>query len=251
MHLMYVDMSGSVGNPRERHFIMAGVAVYETGVFHVIHELDNLLRTELGDAGVEELEFHGNEMLGGRKQWRSIPRKKRERLFEQALRVLIGPSARNLRAFGIIIEKAVLQGDDPVEYAYEQLCSRFDKFLRRIHNRRKQQQRGLLIVDKSRYEDTLQALAQDWRVGGTRWGKLRNLAEVPLFVDSRATRLIQLADLLSYALWRRYEKGEVERLAPIIDAFDREGGVVHGLYHRRLPDTPCDCAACASRRYYG
>ena len=249
MHLLYVDMSGTVGNPRERHFIMAGVAVYETAVFHVIQELDALLRDQLGPETVESMELHGNEMLGGRKSWRSVPREKRERLFDKALAVLTGASARSLRAFGIVIEKAAIEGEDPVEFAYEQLCSRFDQFLRRNYLRRNERQRGLLIVDKSRYEDTLQALARDWRVGGTRWGNLRNLAEVPLFVDSKATRLVQLADLLSYALWRRYEKGEVERLMPIIDAFDQEGGVMHGLYHHKLPDRPCDCAACASRRF--
>ena len=198
----------------------------------------------------ESIELHGNEMLGGRKQWRSVPKDKRERLFDKALRVLVGDSARSLRAFGVVIEKAALEGEDPVEFAYEQLCSRFDQFLRRIYLRRKEPQRGLVIVDQSRYEETLQSLAREWRVGGTRWGNLRNLAEVPLFVDSRATRLIQLADLLSYALWRRYEKNEVQKLTPIVDAFDQDGGVVHGLYHHRLPERPCDCAACASRRYY-
>ncbi|MDE0280850.1 MAG: DUF3800 domain-containing protein [Gammaproteobacteria bacterium] len=31
------------------------------------------------------------------------------------------------------------------------------------------------------------------------------MAEVPLFVDSRASRIVQLADLVSWAVWHRYE----------------------------------------------
>jgi len=49
------------------------------------------------------------------------------------------------------------------------------------------------------YKNTLQNLAQGFRESGTRWGKLRNLAEVPLFVDSRMSRIIQLADLVAWA----------------------------------------------------
>lgn len=62
--------------------------------------------------------------------------------------------------------------------------------------------RGLVVMDRSHYEETLQELARGFRVQGTRWGQLRNLAEVPLFVDSRASRLVQIADLLSWAVWR-------------------------------------------------
>ena len=247
MHLLYVDMSGSVGRADQRHFVMAGVSLYEMALYHVIGELKEIKRRALGERAAA-FELHANEMWNGRGKWRAIRRERRRAMIADALSVLRGPSAANVRAFGIVIEKAALPGEDPVEHAYEQICSRFDLFLRRRYNRLGDRQRGLLVFDRSRYEETLQSLARKWREEGTRWGDLRNLAEVPFFVDSRATPLIQLADLLSYALWRRYEFGDATLLAPVIDAFDREGGVLHGLYHGRLPETPCDCAACVSRR---
>ncbi|MCW5730570.1 MAG: DUF3800 domain-containing protein [Alphaproteobacteria bacterium] len=43
---------------------------------------------------------------------------------------------------------------------------------------------------------------------GHRWGKLYKIGEVPLFVSSRATRMIQIADMIAYALRRYYENGE-------------------------------------------
>ena len=91
-------------------------------------------------------------------------------------------------------------------------------------------QRGLIIFDKSTYESTIQNLATDFRTVGHTWGVLRNLAEVPLFLDSKASRLIQLADLVAYSLFRKHEKGD-ERFASIIESrLDQEGGIVHGLY---------------------
>jgi Protein of unknown function (DUF3800) len=59
---------------------------------------------------------------------------------------------------------------------------------------------------------------------------IRNFSEVPLFLDSKASRLIQLADLVAYAIFRYFEKGD-NRFFPIIEPrFDSEGGVRHGLH---------------------
>ena len=60
----------------------------------------------------------------------------------------------------------------------------------------------------------------------------RNYAEVPVFVDSKASRLIQLADLIAYALFRHFEHGDSKYYQVSAHRFDAEGGVVHGLYQR-------------------
>lgn len=52
-------------------------------------------------------------------------------------------------------------------------------------------------MDRSSCESALRNLAGKFRLSGTRRGSLRNMAEVPLFVDSRVSRLVQLADLVS------------------------------------------------------
>ncbi len=249
MHILYVDMSGNIGNPGERHIIMAGVAVYETAIFHVIEELNRVVARNLPDHDAPEVELHGNAIHAGRRFWRSVPRDRRKSLLQQSLAVLKGPSRRSLRAFGMVVDKALVSPEDPVEHAFEHICSRFNIFLKRRYQATGEKQRGLLVFDEDKYESTLQTLARDFRTDGTRWGNLRNLAEVPLFVDSRATRLIQLADLIAYALFRRYERNDLSLITPVIECFDQQGGVVHGLYHKT--DAPCDCAACASRKYFG
>ena len=249
MHILYADIAGNTGNTGEKHLIMAGVAVHETAIFHVMRELDETVARHLGMdvAEVAGIELHGTELRTGKRFWRRMPRGDREALMHDALSVLKGPSKHNLRAFGMVMDKVAVSPEDPVEHAFEQLCSRFDLFLKRMYRRTGQPQRGLLVLDEDKYERPLQTLAGDYRTGGTRWGNLRNLAEVPLFVDSRASRLIQLADLVSYALWRRYEHGDAAWIAPIIGTFDNDGGVYHGLYHKRLPQNACDCPACACR----
>ena len=80
-----------------------------------------------------------------------------------------------------------------------------------------------------------------------RWGTMPNLVDVPLFVDSRATRGIQYADSVAYAMWRKYERGDPEFFDVIANWFDNEGGVVHGLHHYRNREDVCDCPSCVSR----
>jgi len=50
-----------------------------------------------------------------------------------------------------------------------------------------------------------------------------------VFLDSRATRLIQLADLVAYSIFRNFEHGDTTFWDVIKDRFDEEGGVKHGF----------------------
>lgn len=77
---------------------------------------------------------------------------------------------------------------------------------------------------------------------------IRNLADTPLFVDSRASRVIQLADHVAYAVFRRYQSGDTQYLDRIAAKFDAEDGIVHGLAHKELGNPNCMCIACLSRR---
>ena len=163
-------------------------------------------------------------------------------------------TARTLRGqwelFGVVVDKHALSPEDPVEYAFERISSRFDQFLGRLYREGYGPQRGLIVLDKpekSTQETRLQSLASEFRTFGNRWGTMRNLVDVPFFVDSRATRLIQYADLVSYALWRKFEHNDTGFFSAISDFFDSEGGVVHGLHHFRNLADPCDCPACAPR----
>ena len=62
-----------------------------------------------------------------------------------------------------------------MELAFEQIANRFDRFLGRLH-RNDNTQRGLLVLDESSYETSIQSLARDFRVEGHRWGQLYSLA---------------------------------------------------------------------------
>jgi len=244
MHLLYIDGSGTVKNPNDTYFVLVGVAVFERQIYHIIKEVDEFVRAlDLDDS--EAAELHASDMASGKAQpWKTMPRSKRIDIVKRALDILSG-THRSVRLFAVAVHKQAVAPQDPVEYAFEEICNRFDLRLRRT--RPDERHRGLVVMDKSHYENTLQHLAQGFRESGTRWGKLRNLAEVPLFVDSKMSRIIQLADLVAWATWRHYELDDNAYFKRIASRFDSEGGVIHGLVHYKPRDEQCHCPACMSR----
>jgi len=253
MHILYVDMSGGVNDPKDKHFIMAGVAVRENAIFHVIKELDDKVKNSALNLP-PDIELHGVEILRGKKFWRHIEVADRIAFYKDCLSIFHGQSRQNLRCFGIVAEKAALDSFDIPEYCFEQICSRFNRYLQRLflHSQRQRNKsgahKGLLIVDESRYAGMFRNLAIRYRVNGTSWGALRNLAEIPLFAPSEATRLLQLADLVSYALWQRFERKDDQYFKTFVSAFDYDAGVTHGLVHQHSKSIECECPACGTRR---
>ena len=172
-------------------------------------------------------------MRTGRQGWDQYPKSDREQAVLDALKCgVVDRPARYVRLFGAVLEKKNLAGEDIAKVAFEQLSSRFDQFLSRLHNLKDDTQRGLILFDESSTEQRIQTLAREFKYAGHSYGVTRNYAEVPVFLDSCASRLIQLADLIAYALFRHFEHGGSKYYQVIKNRFDAEGGVVHGLYRR-------------------
>lgn len=229
MYLLYADESGSVHDAKQQFFVLAGFCVFERQGFWIANELDKIA-ARFNPADPAAVELHGNPMHSGKGIFRHFPKADREQALEGALQVFLD-SHRSNRLFASVIDKAKVSPADPVEFAFEQLASRFDHYLTRLH-KVGDTQRGVILFDKSTYETTIQSLATDFRTIGHSWGILRNFSEVPLFMDSKASRLIQLADLIAYAIFRHYERGDAKLFSIIQHRFDAEGGVTHGLYVR-------------------
>lgn len=231
MYLLYADESGSIGDPTERFFVLAGLSVFEREPHWLEQELEQIAK-RFNSHEPESVELHGSPMRAGKGKWRSFPKQDREQAIIDALTV--GVCKRHpgqVRLFAAVLEKKNFAGQDIAQVAFEQLSSRFDQFLGRLHQKGNTQ-RGLILFDKSSTEKRIQTLAKEFKKAGHSFGKTRNYAEVPVFIDSQASRLIQLADLVTYAIFRKFEHSDPRFYDLISNCFDADGGVVHGFYSR-------------------
>lgn len=247
MHLRYLDDSGSVPNKEERYFVLGGLSVFEAQADWFTRELDKLAES-IDPASPASIEFRASETFSRRSPpWNKMSREEAQGVIKAVLQIIAG-SYETARTFACAVEKSSIQeGIDPVELAFEDLCSRFDLYLSRLRGQG-DRQHGLLILDKSTHETSLQRLTHEFRRLGTQWGAIRNLADIPFFVDSIASRLIQCADNIAYAVFRRYNAGDTQYFDIIAPKFDAADGVLHGLVHKVAANANCLCPACLSRR---
>jgi hypothetical protein len=181
------------------------------------------------------------------------------RLLEDSYRLVANfqPSNPKLPVtfFGVVVDRGFHSNWSPLErekFGYEVLLNKFDMMLKKNQPFPGQTNKGLVIHDRRVVaEADIQSWTSGWRVAAGKVGQLKNLADVPLFASSRASRLLQVADLLAYALYRRYNPdmhdGRYFKL--IWPSFAPGGRDLHNCAHY----TPsygagdCKCEPCTER----
>lgn len=257
IHILYLDDSGSASNANEEYFVLGGVCVPERSLRWLAYELEKLassLAASVPGSTPDSIELHAADIFSGRSGvWRQFTdRPARIAIIKRVLSVLDN-AYPDMITFACAIHKPSNVGD-PVRQAFEEITSRFDLYLKRLNSapsvkeRREEEHRGLIVMDKSTYEISLQALAAAFRQEGNRWGQyLTGICEVPFFVDSKSSRIVQLADHVAYAVFRRYNASDLTYYNCIEGRFDQEDGIIHGLVHRKPKGQVCTCPACLSK----
>ncbi|NII25771.1 DUF3800 domain-containing protein [Pseudoflavitalea sp. X16] len=249
MHLLYLDDSGSVNNPKEEYVVLGGISIYETQGYYLSNELDKIAQS-IDPRNYSNIEFHASEIFSRRNSpWDKLSKEEAQGVIKAVLKVLAN-SSNSTYAFACAIHKGSFTGNHSLNLAFEDLCQRFDIYLSKL-NAEGERQKGLLILDESSHETTLQGLAKNFRTIGTQWGSIRHLADTPFFVNSKASRIIQLADHVAYAVFRRYNTGDAQYFDIIAHKFFQTDGVFHGLAHKQKQNHQCMCQACFSRRLAG
>jgi hypothetical protein len=112
--------------------------------------------------------------------------------------------------------------------------------------------RGIVVHDESNVEKSIQAWTQRWReVAGRIPGTLGHIVDVPLFADSKASRMIQAADLVTFGLWRYYglQSPDATWIDSLWPRFDAVKGQMHGVIHVNpgFRSGSCGCPPCQAR----
>ena len=270
MYLLFVDESGT--HAGSHAFVLGALAIHEDDAPRLQRELDDVVVEHLGrlPVNLEEYELHAGEMRNAKKPkeasagrasiWASLPRTQRLALLDASYALIrdFVPSdvAQSPALFGVVVDPAFHAAESPIEreqFAYEVLLNKFDVMLKDVRLRARKPNRGLVIHDRRVVaEQDIQAWTTEWRASAGKVGQLMNLADVPLFTDSRATRLLQVVDLVSYSLYRRYnpEAPDDQYLKLIWDRFHRVADKLHGCVHYtpRFGSGACACDACESRQ---
>jgi hypothetical protein len=246
--LLYIDESGSFDRDQQ-YGVFGGIAVHEADLNDLKAQVELIVARYL-ESHNRILELHASDMRTGSRGWRKIPEGVRHDLL-RAIIELIGsyqpPSGNRYGLFAVARAPLAVPTADPVERSFQELLYHFAASLRDLGPAN-----GIVISDEARHEQVVQPMVSRWRDEGDarkfwRLKPLRVVAEVPLFADSRVTRLLQLADIVAHAVYLYYERKDDRWIGPLLRAFSTDGGVMHGLMHLTPDHRICTCPACISR----
>ena len=245
MHIAYLDESGT--HREARHFVVAGLVAFERTIYFLSGGLDAIQAKYFPDYQGRVF-FHASSLHAPEKRtpepFKGLSQSERDQIASEIYNVI---SESHARIIAVAIEKSAIDGD-PYEHGFEQIVSRFDRLLGRILRDTDEKQRGLIVVAESSYRENLELLANRIAAEGHRWGSIHNLADISYFVPAKSTRLLQLADFVSNAIYSKYESGHSKYFDQIARRFDQESGRIHGLVHITRDRDNCYCSACTQRR---
>ena len=106
MYLLYADESGSISDPQQRFFVLAGFSVFERETHWIEQELDQIA-SRFEPANSHSIELHGSPMRSGSHGWTQYRREDRETAIIDALtRGIRKRNPKHVRLFGAVLEKA-------------------------------------------------------------------------------------------------------------------------------------------------
>jgi hypothetical protein len=154
MYLLYLDESGNPDDPSDKHFVIGGVAVFERTTFFLSNEVDLIQQKHF--PSLPPIEFHASHIRNGKGFWRGIDAPTRDFVLQDLAQVIAKANNPGVVLFSAVIEKsASIYGEEAVKVATEQVCKRFDTFLKRRAQEHNDPERGLLVFAESHYHKGL------------------------------------------------------------------------------------------------
>jgi len=245
MRILYLDDSGSAQDPNQDYVVLGGVCISDSGVRWLSNEIENLAR-RIDPENPGSVEFHAVDIFSGKKHpWNQLPNKAaRIETIKNVLHTLDNAFV-STALFAVAIQKSAFPNVDPMLMAYEVISQSFNNHLEYDCD---PPEHGIIILDNTSHETGLLRLAREIRETGNRIGlQNRSIIEIPLFVDSKVSRLVQLADHVAYAVFRRYNADDITYFNIIEGRFFVKDGIVRSLNHRSNNHN-CTCPACITRK---
>lgn len=254
MYSLYLDGSGTHGGSPV--FILAGVAVHEQDAYHLQQRFEAPLGDLPSGSDPRDFELHAAEIKSptrvANSPWQHVDWPTRRRILQGSYRALRSYTCMDptypCSFFGAVVERSYR---DYEERAWEEVLHKFDEMLEGQAKSTGQHQRGIVIHDRSSTERQVQNWADKWRQLSGRIGTLTHMTDVPFFSDSRASRLLQAADFVAWALWRYYgvRDRDEQWIKSLWDHFKSPDDKMHGLIHvsRGYKSGQCECLPCKSR----
>lgn len=187
--------------------------------------------------------MHAVDVHQGKGHFDDMPSVTRKQLLLDISDLIGRQKFPNLVSFSTCIHISALRTQkEALEKAVEDLTSRFNIFMKRLYSK-DLRGKGLLIIDQA-HQARYRELIAEFQSVGSKYGKMTNIVDIPYFAGAQDTRMLEIADVCAYSVFRLYERKDHEYFDKLYPSFDKTSlrGGPEGLKH--FTDEECNCIAC-------
>jgi len=245
MRILYLDESGGPNSWNDqKNFVLGGVAVHEGQIYSLTRELNTLQEKYFPGISIP-IEFHARPIRQGKgPHFNKFSFDTRSEIIDDIYDIIRKSGFPNIIPFATVIHvSAVINSNQVCRDCFTDVCQNFNLYL---YDQYKKgfPGKGLLIIDRGRegqYRQHFGELKKSEAVEEY----LGNIVDIPYFAACRETRMLQVADFVSNAIFRYYE-------SDITDNFDKISSLffkgtyrypINGLNHI-TKDENCQCCVC-------
>lgn len=228
----------------QKNFVLGGVAIHEGQIYTLNKEL-NTIQEKYFPGITVPIEFHVTHIRKGKgPHFNKFSEDVRERIIDDVYNIIQKAYFPNLIAFATSIDISAVKNPNQACHAcFEDVCQNFNLFL--YHQYKKGiPVKGLLIIDRGREKQYLQHFGE-FKKSKAIQEYLGNIIDIPYFAACSETRMLQIADFCSNAVFRYYETDITQEIDKILPRFyfGPRYHPIFGLKHM-TEDRTCQCYAC-------
>jgi len=225
VYILYLDESGL--DTESEYFILSGFALHDKQRNRFQDSMSSVkdnIKNEYGIKG--DFEIHGKEVFNRNKCFRNLKTKengiKSINDVIAAIDIIKTDKHSPYIFFSCIVNKKD-KPDNYYEYSFEQICNRFNYFLRTM-SAKGSANKGIVMIDENHYQKKLINDLKKYQSIGTQYSNghtMSNIIEDISFVNSKNSFCMQFSDILTYGMHRFINKNDDSIIRNIIPKFKR------------------------------
>ena len=213
MYLSYIDTSGCPEKSDPENFVVVAVIIHDSLLDHMNKMVQDIKTKYFPNMCLNNVEFHVKDMLNHTGIYREVSIDTRYSILDD-LFAFISAKKTDLKIIGTITDKQIKRVRDIETFGYISVFERFNRYLAQRNGLFKKAsetpERGIAIIDTGVKDQKLRSKLVPILKRGTPRPNFSYLQTDLLFINSKSSNLIQVADCISYCIRKYHRRNNID-----------------------------------------
>lgn len=207
MYYSFVDASGKHLHNDPENFVLNSVTIHKSHQKELEERIDHIKEKHFPDINPRFVEFHATDMVHYRGIFKKMKAHKIYKMFDDMFDMVSDESTKLFIVSSVIKKPKIYFGTDIEELAYGFMLEGID---REVKSRDKSLKAILEIDSEGDRDDYVMNKIYRITKNGTKYSNLQNISHEKIIQNSKSSNLLQLCDVIGYAIRKRHRDGNAE-----------------------------------------